>query len=153
MVPVAEHHDGFPMYNTSLSRWNAYNMGPKRDVVGEIAEAVKKQGLILVFPHRIEHWWFMNGGRDFNFQTLMIRLYADFYGPATKENPWDTFTKPKVSAEYMNDWLMRDIELVNKYHPQLFWFDWWIEQKEMEPYRKSFAAYYYNQGLPGTKAW
>ncbi|HNP20920.1 MAG TPA: alpha-L-fucosidase [Panacibacter sp.] len=151
VVPVAEHHDGFPMYNTSLSRWNAYNMGPKRDVVGEIAEAVKKQGLILgVSSHRIEHWWFMNGGRDFN-SDVNDPAYADFYGPATKENPWDTLQKPKVSAEYMNDWLMRDIELVNKYHPQLFWFDWWIEQKEMEPYRKSFAAYYYNQGLAWNK--
>lgn len=151
VVPVAEHHDGFAMYNTSLSKWNAYNMGPKRDVVGEIAAAVNKQGLVLgVSSHRIEHWWFMNGGRDFN-SDVNDPAYADFYGPATKENPWDTIEKPKVSPEYMNDWLMRDIELVNKYHPQLFWFDWWIEQKEMEPYRKSFAAYYYNQGLSWKK--
>ena len=53
----------------------------------------------------------------------------------------------------MNDWLMRDIELVNKYHPQLFWFDWWIEQKEMEPYRKSLPPITITRGLPGTKAW
>jgi alpha-L-fucosidase len=78
--------------------------------------------------------------------------YADFYGPATVENAWDTTgRKPPVSPEYMNDWLMRNIELVDKYHPQLFWFDWWIEQKEMEPYRKSFAAYYYNKGLEWKK--
>jgi alpha-L-fucosidase len=51
----------------------------------------------------------------------------------------------------MNDWLMRSIELVNKYKPQVFWFDWWIEQPAMEPYRKSFAAYYYNQALAWNK--
>lgn len=152
VVPVAEHHDGFAMYNTALSRWNAVNMGPHRDVVGEIAEAVRKQGLILgVSSHRIEHWWFMNGGRAFK-SDVNDSAYADFYGPATVEDPADTTgKKPPVSNEYMNDWLMRDIELVDKYHPQLFWFDWWIEQKEMEPYRKSFAAYFYNKGLEWNK--
>ncbi len=152
VVPVAEHHDGFAMYNTALSKWNAVNMSPHRDVVGEIAEAAKKQGLIFgVSSHRIEHWWFMNGGRAFN-SDVNDSAYADFYGPATVEDAWDTTgNKPPISTEYMNDWLMRDIELVDKYHPQLFWFDWWIEQKEMEPYRKSFAAYYYNKGLEWNK--
>jgi alpha-L-fucosidase len=42
---------------------------------------------------------------------------------------------------------LRSTELVNKYKPQLVWFDWWIEQPALEPYRKSFASYYYNKGL------
>jgi alpha-L-fucosidase len=40
---------------------------------------------------------------------------------------------------------------VNNYQPQLFWFDWWIEQPAMDPYRKSFAASYYNKGLEWNK--
>ena len=138
IVPVAEHHDGFAMYNTSLSRWNAQNMGPKRDIIGELSEAVRKQGLIFgLSSHRIEHWWFMNNGKKINSDVNDPR-YADFYGPARSE-------KEQPGSEYMNDWLLRCCELVDKYKPQLFWFDWWIEQPAMEPYRKTFAAYYYNR--------
>ena len=138
VVPVAEHHDGFAMYNTSLSRWNAAMMGPKRDIIGELAEAVRKQGLIFgLSSHRIEHWWFMNNGTKFN-SDVNDPNFADFYGPARGENE-------PPGIEYMNDWLLRCCELIDKYKPQLFWFDWWIEQPAMEPYRKTFAAYYYNR--------
>ncbi len=144
VVPVAEHHDGFAMYKTAYSKWNAVEMGPKRDVIGELAAEIKKQGLVFgLSSHRIEHWFFMNGGRKFE-SDVMGGKNEDFYGPAREENE-------TPSAEYMNDWLLRNTELVNNYQPQLFWFDWWIEQPAMDPYRKSFAASYYNKGLEWNK--
>ncbi|HEX5172409.1 MAG TPA: alpha-L-fucosidase [Cyclobacteriaceae bacterium] len=144
IVPVAEHHDGFAMYKTALSKWNAFEMGPKRDIIGELADAARKEGLVFgLSSHRIEHWWFMNGGRKFD-SDVNDPVYADFYGPAREENE-------TPSPEYMNDWLLRNAELVDKYHPQLFWFDWWIEQPALDPYRKSFASYYYNKGLEWNK--
>ncbi|MEP6950000.1 MAG: alpha-L-fucosidase [Ginsengibacter sp.] len=152
IVPVAEHHDGFAMYNTALSRWNAVLMGPKRDVVGEIADACRKAGLMFgVSSHRIEHWWFFGGGHTFD-SDVNDTAYADFYGPAQIPAPSDSNSKtPVMTPEYMNDWLLRGTELVNKYHPDLVWFDWWIEQKEMEPYRKSFASFYYNKAIEWGK--
>ena len=144
VVPVAEHHDGFAMYKTALSRWNAFDMGPKRDILGELAAEIRKQGLIFgLSSHRIEHWFFMNNGRQFESDVLNPEN-ADLYGPAREES--ETMT-----PEYMNDWLLRCTELVNNYQPQLFWFDWWIEQPALEPYRKSFASYYYNKALQWNK--
>jgi alpha-L-fucosidase len=144
IVPVAEHHDGFAMYKTALSKWNASEMGPHRDIIGELALAAQKQDLVFgLSSHRIEHWWFMNGGRKFD-SDVMDPAYADFYGPAREENE-------TPSPEYMNDWLLRCTELVDKYHPQLFWFDWWIEQPAMDPYRKSFASSYYNKAIEWNK--
>lgn len=144
VVPVAEHHDGFAMYKSALTRWNAAEMGPKKDIVGELAEATRKAGLVFgLSSHRIEHWWFFNDGRKFN-SDVMSGQYDDFYGPAREQNE-------TMSPEYMNDWLMRNIELVTKYQPQLFWFDWWIEQPALEPYRKSFASFYYNKGKEWNK--
>ncbi len=144
VVPVAEHHDGFAMYRTALSKWNAAVMGPKRDVISEISEATRKQGLVFgLSSHRIEHWWFLNGGRQFNSDVSDDKNKL-FYGPAREE-------AETMSPEFMNDWLMRNIELTDKYKPQLFWFDWWIEQPALDPYRKSFASYYYNKGIEWNK--
>jgi alpha-L-fucosidase len=144
VVPVAEHHDGFCMYKTALSKWNAVEMGPKRDIIGEIAAATQRAGLIFgLSSHRIEHWWYYNAGRRY-VSDVNDRKYEDFYGPARE---WDETMTP----EFMNDWLMRNIELVTNYKPQLFWFDWWIEQPSLEPYRKSFASFYYNKGIEWNK--
>ncbi len=152
IVPVAEHHDGFAMYNSSLTRWNAVQMGPKRDVVGELEKASRKANLHFgVSSHRIEHWWFFGEGRSIE-SDVNDSAYADFYGPATPFDGTKAGIKgPPISQEFMNDWLLRDVELVNLYHPDLVWFDWWIDQTEMEPYRKSFAAFYYNQAIKWNK--
>jgi alpha-L-fucosidase len=153
VVPVAEHHDGFAMYDTALSEWNAAKMGPKRDVIALLAQAARKQGLVFgVSSHRVEHWWFMDGGRKFPSDVQDPR-YAAFYGPAVEASPAASFTseqwtskdwQPRPNAKFLDDWLARCCELVDKYQPQVFWFDWWIRQAVLEPYLQKFAAYYYN---------
>jgi alpha-L-fucosidase len=138
VVLVAEHHDGFALYDCSYGKWNAVKMGPKRDVVGELSSAVHKQGLVFgVSYHRAEHWWFFEGGMRFD-SDVKDPKYADFYGPAEPQN-----TQP--NEEYLDDWLGRACEIVDKYHPQLFYFDWWIEQPAFKPYLQKFTAYYYNR--------
>lgn len=149
VVPVAEHHDGFAMYDSALSRWTAARMGPKRDIIGELAQAVRNQGMIFgVSSHRAEHWWFMNGGREFD-SDVNDAQYADFYSPAKPvSGEWTSKDwQPRPDAKFLDDWLSRACELVDNYQPQLVWFDWWIEQIVFEPYLQKFASYYYNKGL------
>ncbi len=116
VVPVAEHHDGFAMYDSALSDWTAAKMGPKRDLIGELAVAVRKQWLIFgLSSHRAEHWWFFNGGMAFDSDVQDPR-YAGLYGPA----------QPKTlqpNEEHLDDWLARACEVVDKYRPQVVWFD------------------------------
>lgn len=152
VVPVAEHHDGFPMYDCSLSNWNAAKMGPKRDILGELAQAIRNQGMVFgVSSHRAEHWWFFNGGLEFDCDAQDPN-YADFYGPPQpgprlRAEGWDSRDwEPRPDAKFLDDWLARCCELVDKYQPQLFYFDWWIRQIVFQPYLQKFAAYYYNHG-------
>ena len=51
VVPVAEHHDGFQMYDSELSEFNAAKMGPKRDCVGELRKAVLDRGMEIGRAH------------------------------------------------------------------------------------------------------
>jgi alpha-L-fucosidase len=152
VVPVAEHHDGFAMYDSGLSDWTVVKMGPHRDTTGELAKAVRAVGLHFgLSSHRVEHNFFLGPGRTIP-SDINDPQYAAFYGPAHNwlMNPRGTplnndFTY--VSQAWANDWLARDAELVEKYHPDIVYFDWWIGQASIRPNLTRFAAFYYNSSL------
>jgi alpha-L-fucosidase len=158
-VPVAEHHDGFQMYRSNISSWNAFDKGPKRDIIGELKAAADKRGIRLgVSSHRIEHWWFMNGGKKFGSDMSQNLKEGDLYWPSMPEH--DDFHNrtpltfmaseyKKLSRQFAEDWLIRCCELVDSYKPATFFFDWWIQVEPLKPYLKKFAAYYYNK----TEEW
>lgn len=147
VVPVAEHHDGFQMYKSEISHWNAYEMGPQRDVLGELSEEFNKLGMKnCASSHRIEHWFFMGHGKEFPSDIKEPLKRGDFYWPAMPEsNHQDINSEPVPSQEYMEDWLVRCCELVDKFRPKLVYFDWWIHHSALKPYLRKFAAYYYNR--------
>lgn len=152
VVPVAEHHDGFAMYDSGLSDWTVVKMGPRRDTTGELAKAVRAAGLHFgLSSHRVEHNFFLGPGRTIP-SDVNDPQYAAFYGPAHNwmMNPSGTplnndFTY--VSQAWANDWLARASELVEKYHPDIVYFDWWIGQPSIRPNLTRFAAFYYNTSL------
>lgn len=147
VVPVAEHHDGFQMYKSDLSEFNAYNMGPKRDILGELSAALQKKGIInCASSHRAAHWFFMGHGKEFDSDIKEPLSRGDFYWPAQVEpDHHDLYSKPAPSVEYLEDWLLRCCEIVERYRPKLIYFDWWIIHSSFKPYLKKFAAYYYNR--------
>ncbi len=152
VVPVAEHHDGFAMYDSGLSDWTAAKMGPHRDVIGDLGKAVRAAGLHFgISSHRVEHNFFLGVGRAIP-SDVNDPQYAAFYGPAHTwvANPGGTplnndFTY--VSTAWANDWLARGAELVEKYRPDVVYFDWWIGQASIRPNLTRFAAFYYNSSL------
>ncbi len=139
VVPVAEHHDGFQMYKSDISHWNAYEMGPRRDTLGELGESVNKRGMINgASSHRIEHWFFMGHGKDFESDVTDNEKEGDFYYPAMPEpDHFDLFSEPYPSKEFMEDWLVRCCELVDNYNPKIIYFDWWIQHDAAKPYLKN----------------
>lgn len=152
VVPVAEHHDGFAMYDSGVSDWTAAKMGPHRDIIGDLGKAVRAAGLHFgVSSHRVEHNFFLGVGRAIP-SDVNDPQYAALYGPAhawlnnRPGTPLDgDFTY--VSRAWADDWLARGAELVEKYHPDIVYFDWWIGQASIRPNLTRFAAFYYNSSL------
>jgi len=168
VVPVAEHCDGFAMYQSDLTEWDAAEMGPHRDVVGLIAKAARARGMHFgLSSHRAEHWWWYYMGRTFD-SDVNDPKYAGLYGPAAPMglpadgptnwpdgNQLQEWLPP--SKAFMDDWMGRTSELIDKYHPELIYFDWWTAAPMFESRMRDTAAYYYNRsaswGAPGIIAY
>ena len=115
-----------------------------------LAAAVRKEGLVLgVSSHRAEHWWFFDAGTKFD-SDVRDPKFEGFYGPARDQKKAESQAEPPDKA-FLDDWLLRTTELIDKYQPQVVWFDWWIAQPAFHPYLQKFAAYYYNRGAEWNK--
>jgi alpha-L-fucosidase len=140
--PVAEHHDGFAMWDTEWSEWNAAKMGPKRDVVGELEEAIKKRGMkyVTAFHHAAN--WFFFPVADERYDTgnpENAGLYGQYHLPGEKRN-----------QEFLDEWYGKIIEVIDNYSPDFIWFDFALDEIP-EGYVKDFLAYYYNHAAQAGK--
>ena len=113
---------------------------------GRIGTRGQNQGLKFgVSSHRAFHWSFYPFEKDFNTSNpLYAGLYGPIHAPASLISNEKGELRQTASEEFLEDWYARSVELVNKYHPDLFYFDWANNAPEFLPYRQQFAAYYYN---------
>jgi len=169
--PVGEHHDGFSMWDSQVNEWNAAKMGPRRDVVGELEEAIRRQGMkFIVTLHHAENWWFYPHWEK-EYDTSDPR-YTGLYGPlhnlewaqnipklSTEDfggdigwplllREWPLQDKP--SKEFLDKWLAKTREVIDKYQPDMLWFDFGLIYIH-EHYKRELLAYYYNKAEASDK--
>lgn len=91
----------------------------------------------------------MGPGRDFESDIQDPLSCGDFYWPSEQQQPdfQDLYAKPYPDRAFLEDWLCRTCEIVDRYQPRILYFDWWIQHEAYKPYLRRFAAYYYNRGL------
>ena len=161
IVPTAEHHDGFAMYDSKLTDWNAKKMGPHIDFIGELSKAVRAQGLKFgVSNHRMENWDFMYPQLDVKtdlFDPRFAGLYGPPQVPTVRKTPkngeevMEDQAKADQSDAFLEEWLARCQELIDKYQPDLFWFDNGVNSRQLDSIKLRFAAYYYNRAAQWGK--
>jgi len=153
--PVAEHHDGFSMWDSQVNAWNAAKMGPERNVVGELEKAMRAEGMrFMIALHHAEQWWFYPHWRS--DCDVSDPEFAGLYGPMhnlagfdrefKNEERWQEWgAQDRPPKSFLDFWRAKFDELIEGYKPDLIWFDFGI-RFVLESYRKQMLADYYNKG-------
>jgi alpha-L-fucosidase len=144
VVPTAEHHENFAMWDSAVTPFNAMQMGPHRDLIGELATAVRKQGLKFgVSNHGIENFQFINPPAE--MAAKMKAEHADLYDPKWADF-YNVADRSDAACErFLTNWFARNVELIDKYRPDMLWFDNGVDQRYLDPLKLRVAAYYYNR--------
>lgn len=126
VVLVSKHHDGYAMWPSKYApNWNSVETGPKRDIVGELTEAVEKDGLKMGLYYSLPEW----------------------------SNPlhyWEIDPNDSI-AKYVDTHMIPQFkELVTAYRPSLIFTDgeWWNSAEQW--HARELISWYYN--LVGPEA-
>jgi alpha-L-fucosidase len=143
IIPTAEHHDGFALWDSAVNKYNAKQMGPHRDLIGDLGKAVRKQGLKFgVSNHGIEHFTFIQPTRGVT-NDLYDPAWADFYSVADRSDA--------ACENFLERWVAENVELIDQYQPDILWFDNGVNSRVFDPIKLKVAAYYYNRAVEWKK--
>ncbi len=139
--PVTEHSDNFSMWDSKVNEINCVNYGPKRDIFGECAREFRKRNIkvLATFHHQWLWGWFMSTDPD-----------ADVYDPANEKYYWkalpletNRYAPYRLPDEEFNKmWIDKVNEVVDKYHPDVLYFDSRTNIID-EKYRQDMTEHFY----------
>ena len=128
-VSMGTHHDNFFLWNSKIHRWNAVNMGPKRDVVGDWQKAAQKQGLRFGVSEHLgaSFTWFQSSHRADKTGPKAGVPYdgadpknQDLYHIPAEPGDKGWYSK---NPKWQKQWYAEIQELVDNYHPDLLYSD------------------------------
>jgi alpha-L-fucosidase len=144
IVPTAEHHDGFSLWDSELNKYNARKMGPRRDLIGDLANAVRAKGLKFgVSNHSMEHFNFIRPPAQDVKTDLYDPQWADFYSVADRSDA--------ARKKFEELWVAKNKELIDKYQPDMLWFDNGLNGRQFDSVKLAVAAHYYNRATEWGK--
>jgi alpha-L-fucosidase len=121
-IITAKHHDGFAMYDSKVSDFNVMQQTPfKRDPMTELAAAAKKHNMKFGFYYSHAFDWEHPDapGNDWEYQNPGGDKLLGGANWFDSHPEW----LPKA-VKYVNQKAIPQIkELINKYHPDILWFD------------------------------
>jgi alpha-L-fucosidase len=137
VVALANHHDNFDNWNSKYQPWNSVAIGPKKDLIGGWAKAVRSNGLKFgVSVHGARAWDWFDVSRGSDSEGPLTGVSYD--GVLTKADgkglwwdgldPQDLYAqnhpkKARKDAAYCTKFYNRTMDLINQHSPDVLCFD------------------------------
>ncbi len=153
---IAEHHDGFSLWDSEVNEWNSVDMGPKIDVVDAFAKEAQKRGLkyMTTFHHGYNHVFYPKNKATYKEQVGDMSKYENdgigqyIYVYDQTEVPQDEKYKmfySNISYDEANDyWLAKLDEMIDTHCPDYIWMDFG-QRFIKEEHRQKFLQHYFNK--------
>lgn len=144
--PVAQHHDGFAMWDSDVNPWNSKDMGPEKDILGDLFAELKKRDLktIATFHHARTLQRYATD--TLNWQGYDSHFaYGDTLITSTNDDKLKWLYGNVPAPKYHEYWLDILKEVIGEYNPDIIWFDTWLDRIPDE-YLKKMVAEQYNAG-------
>ena len=133
IVPLSKHHDGITLWDApGTGTRNTVHRGPKRDLIGDIATAVRKAGIRFAV--------YYSGGLDWEVTKTMPAISDSNQGNGGMQRP--------VDAAYSMYAYKHVIDLIDRYKPDVLWNDIeWpdFSKREGEYSLAALFDYYYKE--------
>lgn len=133
--PVAIHHDNFAMWDSKLTKWNSFQMGPHKDIVGALEKEIKARNMYFMTSFHHAYAW-----AYYDSAFLYDASDPDYAGLYTMPHKSGT----PESEPFKKLWLDKIKEVVTKYKPSLIWFDMDFNDNLLDIDRQKMFAFYYN---------
>ncbi|MGC4046802.1 MAG: alpha-L-fucosidase [Armatimonas sp.] len=149
-VSMGVHHDNFDLWNSKHNAWNAVQMGPQRDVLGEWQRAAQKQGLKFGVSEHLGAsftWWQRSHASDKTGPKEAVPY--DGADPANESlyhfpaEPGDTAWY-STNERWATHWLARITDLIDQYNPDLLYTDGALP---FGPIGCEMLAHFYNTNM------
>lgn len=141
--PVAQHHDGFAMWDSKVNPWNAANKGPKIDITGELSKALKKRGLKLITTFHHARNLQRNAGtpETWNGYDSHFPYHPDYHTSSEDPELAQLYGNIPEDRFYQN-WSAQIKEVIDQYQPDMIWFDSWLNFIPQDRVMQMCADYY-----------
>jgi alpha-L-fucosidase len=149
-VSMGVHHDNFDLWNSTYHKWNAVQMGPRRDIVGQWQKAAKKNGLYFGVSEHLgaSNTWFQTShGADSQGPMAKVPYdgadpkYQDLYHPENDENKDGKLKWYSDDPKWHQEWKNRIQDLVDQYKPDLLYTDGGMP---FEDVGRGLVSHFYN---------